>query len=186
MKQLYLCKTVAKNSYVCKKEHPLLSSYLLDLCAVKMLQPLRNIPTGCETRIVHLSHSLWIPLQNNSRIYLAPHDDVLTILCRDRQPTDVNLVGVGKLPLLLGCRGHSVSVMLQPQNVMMSNTTLTGGDLLSQIPLQHDCCEELGVAFNLTGLALEIPHRYVVRHLDELRYASKKVVDLEKEIVEQE
>ena len=63
---------------------------------------------------------------------------------------------------------------------------MTGGDLLSPAPLQHDCCEELGVAFNLTGLSLEISQRYVVPHLDDLRYASKKVSDLEKETAEQE
>ena len=184
--ELALCKTVIKNSYICKQTHPLLSSCSLDSCAVKTLQPLRGVPTGCETRVVHLSNTLWIPLQSNSWIYFAPHVDTTTILCRNRQHIDVNLVGVGRLSVLAGCKGYRVSVVLQANSVMISNATLTGGDLLSQAPLQHDCCDELGVAFNLTGISLDISHRHAVPLLDGLRYPSKKISDIEKEIAEQE
>jgi hypothetical protein len=37
--EMALCKAVVKNSYVRKQKLRLLSSYLLDSCAVKMLQP---------------------------------------------------------------------------------------------------------------------------------------------------
>lgn len=36
------------------------------------------------------------------------------------------------------------------------------------------------------GLSLEIPQKHVIPHLDDLRYTSKKVSELEKEIDEQE
>ena len=135
---------------------------------------------------VHLSNTLWVTLRNNSWIYYAPHADIMTILCRDKQPTDVNLVGVGRLSLSPGCKGYSVSVVLHTSNVITSGTTLAGGDSLSQIPLQYDCCEELGVAVKLTALSLEIPQKHVVQHLDDLSYTCRKVSELEKEIDEQE
>ena len=107
--ELALCKSVIRDSYIyiyiCKQEHPLLSSYSLDSCAVKMLQPSRSIPTECETIVVHLSNTLWVTLRNNSWIYYAPHADIMTILCRNKQPIDVNLVGVGRSSLSPGCKG---------------------------------------------------------------------------------
>ena len=103
-----------------------------------MLQPLSSIPTECETRVVHLSNTLWVTLRKNSWIYYAPHADIMTILCRDKQPIDVDLVGVGRLSLLPDCKGYSFPVVLHTSNVIMSGTTLTGGNSLSQVPLQYD------------------------------------------------
>ena len=99
---------------------------------------------------------------------------------------DVNIVRIGKLSIKSGCKGYSSSAVLQAREIDVSNATLKGGDLLSQVPLQHDCCEELRVTPNLSGFTLETPHKNIISHLNDLRYASKKVSELEMEIKEQE
>jgi hypothetical protein len=119
-------------------------------------------------------------------MYYAPHADKITILLRNKQAVDISLEVVGKLSIRIGCKWYVVSAVLQASKVIISNTALKGGYLLSQIPLQHDCCEELAVAFNLSGLSLEITHKNIVPQLDDLRYASRKVSDWEKEIKGQE
>ena len=60
------------------------------------------------------------------------------------------------------------------------------GIFLSQVPLQHDCCDELGVTFNHSGFSLETPHKNIIAHLNDLQHTSKKVSELEMEIREQE
>jgi hypothetical protein len=98
----------------------------------------------------------------------------------------VSIAAVGKLSLQPGCKGYSVSAILYTDNVKQSNETLKKGDIMSQVSLLHDCCEELGVTINLSLLSLEIPHKNITSHLDDLRYTSRKVSELEKHIKQQE
>ena len=154
-------------SYLCKQRHPLLSSHLMESCAVKMLQPRRTIPQSCETRIVQLSHTV-------------------TVLCRDDEPTDVTLIGVGKLHIHAGCKGYSSTALLQASSAITSNQTIRGGDLISRIHLQYLCCEELGVKLNLSRVPLDVTFKPTISHFHDLKYASKKVADLEQQIQEQE
>ena len=60
------------------------------------------------------------------------------------------------------------------------------GDLISQVPLQYDCCEELGIQVNLSKLAMDLTYGRSVSHLDDMKYASKKVSDLLEEVRDQE
>lgn len=132
---LKLCKVINTETYICRQRHPLLSSHLLESCAVKMLQLRRTIPKSCETRVVQLPNTVWTELRNNVWIYFAPHTDTMTILCKDGEPIDIALEGVGKLLIVSGCRGYSTSAVLQASSTVMSNLTQPK-DLLSQIPLQ--------------------------------------------------
>lgn len=184
-RELSLCKALSKNAFVCAQRHPLLFSHFVDSCVIKMLQPRSSIPNECDTRVVHLIHTLWTPLQNNSWIYFAPTTDTITVLCKSGPPIDVSIMRVGKLSIRSGCKGYSASAILQATDTGLGNATLEGGDLLSQVPLQHECCEELGVTLNLSALTLEVSHQNIISHLTDLRYASKKVSELEIELEEQ-
>jgi hypothetical protein len=112
--------------------------------------------------------------------------DSVTILCNEQDPTDVILGGVGKLHINTGCKGYTTTALLQTSLTITGNSTLKGGDLLTQIPLQYDCCEELGIKFNISNLPLELKFKETVSHLDDFKYASFKISELEKEIGEQE
>jgi Protein of unknown function (DUF3609). len=121
VQELTLCKSTHRNKYVCPQNHPVLFSYPVDSCAVKMLQAQDGIPKECETRTAHLVNKLWMPLQNNTWLYFAPVQDTLTILCRTGHPLDVNIASIGKLSLQPGCKGHSVSAILYTDNARQSN-----------------------------------------------------------------
>ena len=181
-----LCKTMDFSSYICKQKHPLMSSHLRESCAVKLIQARQGIPKSCETRVVELTNTVWVQLMNNQWIYFAPGMDSVTILCNDKEPIDVVLKGVGKLSIDSGCKGYSTSAVLQTSTTVPSNSSLKGGDLLTQIPLKFDCCEEMSIKLNVSHVPLDIKSKQLVSHLDDLRYASFKVSELEKEIREQE
>ena len=66
----------------------------------------------------------------------------------------------------------------------MSNEISKKGDFLSHVPLQYECCEELGVNLKLFDFPVGTPYKKVFTHFDDFKYASKKVSDLEKEIME--
>jgi hypothetical protein len=60
--------------------------------------------------------------------------DTITILCRNEQPVDFNLEGVGKLSIRVGCNGYSVSAILQASNMITSNITLGRGLAVANPP----------------------------------------------------
>jgi hypothetical protein len=47
-------------------------------------------------------------------------------------------------------------------------------------------CEEFGITFNLSGFSLDVAHKNITPHLDDLKYASRKVSDLALELKEQD
>lgn len=49
--ELGVCKTVSKGSHVCNQRHPLLSSYSVESCDVRMLKPRCTTPKRCDTRV---------------------------------------------------------------------------------------------------------------------------------------
>ena len=110
----------------------------------------------------------------------------MTILCHDNNPVDVRLKGVGKLQVYPGCKGYSTSSLLYGSSIVGNTSAQITGDLVSQIDLHYACCEELGVKVNFSQLPVEVAYRKTVAHLDDLRYASRKVPDLLEEVNEQE
>jgi hypothetical protein len=99
---------------------------------------------------------------------------------------DVTTVGVGKFSMRQGCKAYSDSTVLQTNFIVRSNETSKIGDFLSQVTLQYECCEELGVDLKWFDMPIDTPYKRVLTHFDDFKYASKKVSDLEKEIKEQE
>jgi hypothetical protein len=93
---------------------------------------------------------------------------------------------MGKLSVNTGCKGYSTSALLQTTFTVTNNSSLKVGDLLTQIHLQYDCCKELGVKRNVSNLPLDMKFKQTVSHLEDLKYASFKVAELDKEIKEQE
>jgi hypothetical protein len=101
------------------------------------------------------------------------------VLCGGGDPLHVILEGVGKFSMEQGCKAYSNFAVLQANRSVMSNVTQKKGDFLSQVPLQHERCEELGITFNMTTLPVDTPYKKVITHFDDFKYASKKVIDLE-------
>jgi hypothetical protein len=85
------------------------------VCAVKSLQPGRNAPSIRDRRNVELCNSIWVQLHNSKWIYFIPTTDNLTVICRNKEPIDVPMRGVGKLSLISGCKADSTSALLLDQ-----------------------------------------------------------------------
>jgi hypothetical protein len=58
----------------------------------------------------------------------------MNILCRDEQPVDIPMKGMGKLSSSLGSKGYSISAVLLASRIVTSNLTLEDGNLLPQVP----------------------------------------------------
>jgi hypothetical protein len=99
---------------------------------------------------------------------------------------EVTIAGVGKFSMEQGCKAYSDPIALQTNRIVVSNETSKPGDFPSQVPLQYECCEELGVNLKLFDFLVGTPYKKVFTHFDDFKYASKKVSDLEKETKEQE
>jgi hypothetical protein len=154
---------------------------------VKLLQPRITIPQICDTRIVHISHSIWTQLEKrNEWIYFIPSSDSVTIVCPNKEPVEVVLRYTGKLKIQSGCKGYSKTALLSTESEIRVNTSRNGGDLLSKVDSEFECCESLGISVNLSHVDLDMKFKYVVTHVEDLKYASFKISELEKLTREQE
>lgn len=103
----------------------------------------------------------------------------MTVLCNDRDPVDVTVSGVGKITLRKQCKGYSAFAFLQ------TNLIIKEEDKISRVRLDWDCLEELGIHFNTSDPLPTIQFKRIASHLDDLKHASYKISELEKEIKEQ-
>jgi len=101
-------------------------------------------------------------------------------------PADIVLKGVGKLQIHMGCKGYGATAILYSSVNVNSTSTPVSGDFLSQVTLPYDCCEELSRQINLSTLSIYLAYHKTVSHLDDLKYASRKLSELLEEVKEQE
>jgi hypothetical protein len=95
---------------------------------------------------------VWTQLRNNTWIYFAPHSDTLTILCPNGKPIDVTVRGTGKFYVYPGCQAYSATAIVYGNAAINNSSTFENGDLLSQVTVHYDCCEEAGNRVNLSQL----------------------------------
>ena len=107
-------------------------------------------------------------------------------MCYDHRPVDVNLKGIGKLRLYPGCKGYSTHTLLYGIYVAGNTSVQVAEDFVSQIDLNHVCCEELKAKVNLCQTPVNIVYTKTTAHLEDLRSASTKVTDLIKRVDEQQ
>ena len=109
---------------------------------------------------------------------------MLTILCSKHEPSDVTLIGTGKLKLNNLCKGYGSRILIQAQLTISTNNT--DKDIIPHFPLVFDFCEVQGRNFSLNNLRLNLPLTNVIRHLDDLMVANHKMEEVEKLIEEQD
>jgi hypothetical protein len=180
------CKVLDARFYVCRQDQPLLSSQINENCMVKLLQPRRSVPPSYMKRIVELVNSVWTQLGGNEWIYFIPTSEIITILCTDRAPVNVALSGISKLGINTSCKGYSKSSLLQTHSVVTVNNSIQAKDLMSEVKLEYECCEELSIKLNISSIHLNANFKHMVSHLDDLNIASHKISEVEHMILEQE
>jgi hypothetical protein len=98
----------------------------------------------------------------------------------------VVLTGTGKLTIRSSCKGYSLTALLTTKNDVQVNTSKYGGDLLSKVETQFECCESLCIPGNLSHIELDMKFKHIVSQVEDLKYASSKISELEKIVTEQE
>jgi hypothetical protein len=63
-----------------------------------------------------------------------------------------------------GCKGYSLSALLQTSVALVINNTLKGNDLISKAPLHFVCCGDLAVEVILTKLLSDLKFEHVATH----------------------
>jgi len=169
---------------VCKQTQPVQLTHLDEECEAQLVQTLNSIPSSCSQRIVELNQTLWMQLDNNERLYVAPKLDVLMVLGSKHEPTDAKLLGTRKLLLSAMCKAYGSRILIQSHSTLTSNRT--SKDVIPPISLEYDCCDSVNQNFKLNELHLHILLRSVTRSLDDLRVASHKVEDVEGLLREQD
>jgi ribosomal protein L10 len=178
------CKLINAYHRVCKQNNPVHISQLHEECEVEMLQSVRTIPSSCSQRIAEINQTIWTQLDNNEWLYVAPRPDVLTVLCLKQDPSDIEIVGTGKLILHRACKAYGARVLIQAQTIMTFNNTEK--DVIPPLSLEYDCCISEGTPAKLRDFHLELPLKNIVNRLEDLRLASHKVEEVDRLIAEQE
>jgi hypothetical protein len=178
------CKQIDSYHRVCKQKHPLQVTHLGEDCEAEMLQPIRTVPVSCSQRIVEINQTIWTQLDNNEWLFVAPRPDTLTTLCPGQEPLNLEIVGTGKLKLNASCKAYGTKVLIQAQ--MTTETNSTESDIIPYLSLEVDCCQSESKILRLDDIHLDLPLNNVINHLDDLRWASHKVNDVERIVAEQE
>jgi hypothetical protein len=176
------CKTVSNVHRMCKQSQPVQLTHLDEECEALMIEPIRSIPDSCSQRIIELNHTLWTQLDNNEWLYVTPKSDVLTVLCLKLEPTDIKLLGTGKLNSM--CKAYGSRILIQAHSILVTNRT--NKDVIPLLSLEYDCCGSVDQNYKLNELHLNVPLRSVTNSLDDLRVASHKVDEVENLILELE
>jgi hypothetical protein len=93
-------------------------------------------------------------------------------------------MAAGRLSIDSTCKGYyNRAALLQYLRSVKTNDSSAKENILVQVQLNNECCEQLGTRVNLSKLNLNLNFRQTISHADDLKYAGIKVKDLEKHIL---
>jgi hypothetical protein len=94
------------------------------------------------------------------------------------------LEGSGKLHLESICKAYGLRTLIQAQNVIFTN--VTDKDILPKFNLSLDCCDLMGEKVPFEQISLDLPIKHVINGVNDLKYASHKVDEIQQKIAEEE
>jgi hypothetical protein len=166
MNELNVCKIVSKMHKVCRQNQPVQLTHLDEVCEAQMIETIRSIAASCSQRIVELNHTLWTQLDHYEWIFVATTIDVLTVLCLKHEPTDIKLIGTGKVHINSMCKAYGNRILIQSHATFVSNRT--SKDIIPPLSLEYDCCDSVDKTIILNELHLQIPLRSVTNSFVDL------------------
>jgi len=147
------CKPISFYHTVCKQNNPVQTAQLHEECEVEMLQSIRTIRSSCS-QIAEINQTIWTQL-DNKWLYVALRPDILNVLCFNQEPSDIEIVGTGKLILHNACKAYGARVLIQAQTIMTSNNNEK--DIIPPPSLDYDCCTPERKTVDLNNIHLELP-----------------------------
>ncbi|XP_031348048.1 uncharacterized protein LOC116174295 [Photinus pyralis] len=178
--QFTKCKKFHSYNYLCKQQQPIYLAYRHEICEIKLYRSISKVPSSCDKRITELENSIWTQLTlSNSWIYVIPKEESVTINCKNTNPFDIRLFGVGKISLRKGCKAYSSSAMLISHSIFSDSTIFL--EYVPNVDLDFDCCEDNSNSkINITQINLSKHYKVISRHLDDLNIASHKLDEIDK------
>lgn len=177
---LISCKALDSNTKICKQDFNVMSTYDNRDCAFNLMNGATLLPKECKQRVITLENSLWNKLGRNTWLYVIPKREKLTILCQNKEPTDVLLQDVGKLSFNEQCKAYGDIIFIQTQKISVTNVTTK--DIVPMLNLEIDCCEEMirQSKEKENRFRVNIPTVNYVNHFDELLISGHRLDDLKK------
>jgi hypothetical protein len=109
-------------------------------------------------------------LDGNEWFYVALQPDTLTILCPNLLLADIEIEGTGKLGVHSNSKAYGTRVLIQAQAVVSVNNSER--DIIPPLSLDYNCCDFIGREVKLKDIHLQLPLKYVVNYLHDLKLAS--------------
>ena len=134
--ELHNCKTISSRHRVCRQTQPVQLTHLDEEREAQMLQCVRTIPSTCSQKITELNQTIWTQVNNNGWLFVTPKPDVLSVLCSRHEPSDVTLIGTGKLKLNNICKCYGSKIVIEAQLIFSTNDTDKG--IIPHLPLEFD------------------------------------------------
>lgn len=178
------CKQVTKEYRICKQTFPLITTYSNDDCEAKLLNTVSSLPSTCVKHVVELRETLWVQLDDNEWIYVAPYTEKLTVVCDDGSPFDVTISNTGKLKFLRICKGYGNKVLIVSQNILSTNSS--SKDIIPNIGIDIDCCDFVNERINIEEIKSFLPLKPITNRLEDISISSHKISEVEQMIHEQE
>jgi hypothetical protein len=75
---------------------------------------------------------------------------------------------MGKLGINTSCRGYSKYALSQTHSVITVNSLIQAKDLMSEVNLEYECCEQLSMKFNRSSIHLNTYFKNIISHFDDL------------------
>ena len=111
-------------------------------------------------------------------MFVAPVEEVMTVLCAKHEPIDVTLSGTDRLQLQPLCKAYGSGMFIQSHATIVSNHT--NKDVIHPLSLEYDCCDSTNRNFELNRLRLQLPLESAAGSLDDLKIANHKVEDVDR------
>lgn len=178
------CKQVTKDYRACKQTFPLITTYSNEECEAKLLRTISSLPTDCVKHVVELRETLWVQLDDNEWLYVAPSNEKITVICDNADPFDVTISSTGKLKFLKKCKGYGNKVLIVSQNVLSTNAS--SKDIIPSIGIDIDCCELENQGMSIEEIKPFLPLKPITNRLDDISIASHKISEVEHMIHDQE
>lgn len=171
--QRFLCKNVPINK---RSDQPICEVMLLSIHE-------SNIPSDCQTRIVQAQIETWNYISNNQWLFVLTKPTTLTVMCNHsrQSPQDFELQKTGILKLSQHCSGYTDYNVLHATDSERRNMT----HVIPSISIINDACCILDETFHKRPAKLLQPIRLTNIDLSDLKYADKKLRDLDESLTNQ-
>ncbi|XP_068081741.1 uncharacterized protein [Anabrus simplex] len=182
--QVKQCKWTDNGQRLCKAIFPINNVMSKGSCIVKLLTGVSFIPEDCKKSVMSIYELLWIPIDDNMYIFVSPHETKVTSVCQDIT-SDISLNGVGIIQFTDLCTVYSPTSKIQSAG---SVNTTTRKDLVPEVMLIYDCCEQLDSEIKLEDVPElnRVTVGSLLNHISDLRLASHKTEDVEALVMQKE